>query len=153
MGVLPCHRGGAEAAAALPRELHVCVHTDSADAPDLLLLGDHAWQGQLLIHGGVCRGDGAFHVSPWKENTQHKERETCLDCEWLSELPDQTKLFLKSLNFRLSSEASLCFINKYYLGQGIEPEIFKFLMSSLTAKVKIWYLFPAFVFCACLVHL
>lgn len=28
---------------------------------------------------GVCRVSGAFPVSPWKENPQHKQGETCLD--------------------------------------------------------------------------
>lgn len=67
--------------------------------------------------------------------------------------PSRSGKGLSQEYFRLSSEASLCFINKYYPEQWIEPEIFKVLVSFLTAKLKTWYFLPLFVFCTCLVHL
>lgn len=131
MGVLPCPTGN-----------FMCVHTgDSADAPGLLLLllGGCSCQGQLLISvWGLQR--------VWKEKHPTQRGRDLFELWVTFRTPSRSGKGLSQESFRLSSEASSCFINKYYLGQGIEPEIFKALVSSLTAKLKTWYFFPPLFF-------
>lgn len=153
VGVLPCpSRGGAEVAAALPWELHVRAHTGAfADAPHLLLLDVHVRDSSWSVVGGL---QSIWSISCFsmgrKPPTQARR-----DLLGLSDSQSSFQVREGSFkSFRLSTGASLCFINKYYLGQGIEPEIFKVLVSSLTSKLKTWYFFfLPFLFCTCLLHL
>lgn len=99
---------------------------------------DSSWS---MAGGVVCRGYRALHVSPWKEIKKEREkeerkREKLAWTVMTLRTPLRSGKGLSQESFRLPSEAGLCFTNKYYPGKGIEPGIFKVLVSSLNCQTQ-----------------